>query len=125
MLAFAKREIAGPSFLSPLEFCLAAVRLTRRPPHCINSYLRSSDSKRHFLMRLGDRLGWIGEPGVKDAVVLTRVARHVGPSAQFVCDWKKVRVTEEDLIAATTLGGPLELWTSDQSEICVEKRCQP
>ena len=31
MLAFAKQEIAVPSFLSPLEFCLAAaVRLTRR-----------------------------------------------------------------------------------------------
>ena len=65
------------------------------------------------------------EPRVKDAVVQTHVACHVGPSAQFVCDWKKIRVTEGNLIAAAALGRPLELWTSDQSEICVEKRCQP
>ena len=38
---------------------------------------------------------------------------------------KKVGVTEGNLIAAAALGRPLELWTSDQSEICVEKRCQP
>ena len=66
------------------------------------------------------------EPRVKDAVVQTHVAGHVGPSAKFVCDWKKkVGVTEGNLIAAVALGRPLELWTSDQSEICVEKRWQP